>query len=157
MDSADEVLHIEKLDELIYQYTGSSKTIVKTNISRLTLPGENYYSLMLKLDVTLRSIDNGGEEILHIVAKCRNKTDSEYFNYIGPLLFKKEIGFYTEIIPALERLQIDQGLEEVFNIFPKVLAFRRNLHGLNQKIDDHAVILLENLKENGKKKNLLAL
>lgn len=145
-----EVLHIEKVDELIYQYTGRSKTIVRTNISRLTLPGENYCSLMLKLDVTLRSTDNADEEILHIVAKCINKTDSDYFNFIGPLQFKKEIGFYTEIIPALERLQIQQGLEEVFNIFPKVLAFRNNLHGLNQEIDEHAVILLENLKEIGK-------
>lgn len=143
--------HIKKLDELIYSYTGRGKSVVKTDISELTLPGDNYCSLMLKIDVTLKNLNNEEEEeVLHVVAKCRNYRGNSFMDVISPLQFKKEIGFYTEVIPALEKFQREQGVQEIYDIFPKVLAFRKNLHGNDDEIDEHAVILMENLIEKGK-------
>lgn len=141
--------YIEKLDELIYSYTGPGKSIVGTDISELTLPGDNYCSLMLKIDVTLKNLENNEKEVLNVVAKCRNQRGSSFMDHISPLQFKKEIGFYTEVIPALENFQREQGVEEIYDIFPKVLAFRKNLHGIDDEIDEHAVILMENLIEQG--------
>lgn len=142
--------HIENLDELVYSYTGRGKSVVKTDISELTLPGDNYCSLMLKIDVTLKNLGNEEEEVLHVVAKCRNYRGNSFMDVISPLQFKKEIGFYAEVIPALEKFQREQGVQEIYDIFPKVLAFRKNLHGNDDEIDEHAVILMENLIEKGR-------
>lgn len=140
--------HIEEIDDLIYSYTGRSKTIISISTSHLNLPGENYCSLMLKVDVTLKNLVNDEEENLHVVAKCRRRLDT-IVDSISSLQFKKEIDFYTEIVPVLQQFQRQQAVEEIYDIFPKIIAFRRNLHGKNDEIDDHAVILMENLKEKG--------
>lgn len=141
--------NIKNLDELVYEYTGRSKKILKKDITNLTKPGDNYCSVMLKVDITLKDLNNGKEEVLNMIAKCR-KSMGEFFDRYAPMQFNREIGFYTEIIPALELLQRDQNLKEVYDIFPKIYASRRNLHGIDQEIDEHAVILMENLKIQGK-------
>lgn len=141
--------YIEKLDDLIYQYTGKEKTILNKTISNLTQPGDNYCSLMLKIDVTLKNLHSNDEEMLYVVAKCRNKGGNTFFDQISPFQFKKEIGFYTEIVPTLEQFQREQGSTEFYDIYPKVYAVRRNLHGNDDEIDENAVILMENLFEKG--------
>lgn len=141
--------YIENLDELIYQYTGPTKRIIKKDISNLTLPGENYFSVMLKIDVTLKNLENDEEEVLHAAAKCRIRGYNSFFTDVAPIQFNKEIGFYTDIAPVLQQFQREQGIEDVLDIFPKVLAVRRNLSGVGDEIDEHAVILMENLKEQG--------
>lgn len=142
---------IKKFDELIYQYTGPTTTCIRTDFSNFTTPGENYCSLLFKIDVTLKN-ENGKEEMLHTVAKCRNKKFNSHFGNMAPLQFKHEIAFYTEIVPVLEEFIRNQGVENMLNFFPKLIAARRNLHGKTDEIDENAVILLENLSEQGKVK-----
>lgn len=139
---------IVDLDELICEYTGKNKKILKKDITNLTKPGDNYCSLMLNIDVTLKDLNTGKEEVVSLIAKCR-KTIGGFIDKFSPLHFKQEIGFYTEILPALENLQREQHLEEVYDIFPKIYASRKNLHGRNDEIDEHAVLLMENLKVQG--------
>lgn len=137
--------YIINLDGLIYEYTGPSKTIIKKDIKNLTAPGDNYCSLMLKIDVTLKNLKNDEEEMLYMVAKCRNKGRKSFMDSFSPWQFKKEIEFFAKIIPAFEEFQQEQGAEGEYDIFPKVIALRRNLHGNDEEIDEDAVILMENL------------
>lgn len=141
--------YIENFEELLSQYTGSKKIILQTIVSNLNAPGENYCSVMLKIDVTLQNLENGNKEILHTVAKCRNRNLNQFFHQVETLQFRKEIDFYREVLPALQGFQREQDIGEVWNIFPKVFAARRNLDGVGEEIDEHAVILLENLKLQG--------
>lgn len=147
--------HIEKLDELIYKYTGPQKIILEKNITNLTLPGEHHCSLMLKIDVKLKNLNNGNEEVLSVVAKCVNRSLNNLLGPMAPLQFKKEIYFYTTIVPALQKFQHEQGVDNVLDVFPKLIGGRRNLNGNSGEIDEHAVILLENLKVQGKLEGII--
>lgn len=142
--------NIENLEGLLQQYIGPNKKIVNIKKGRLTAPGENYCSIMLKLDITLKNLEKGKEEKLHAVAKTINTEVNDFFKQAAHPQFEKEIAFYTEIVPTLQDFQREQGITEVLDLFPKLYAARRNLHGNDGEVDDDAVIILENLKEQGK-------
>ncbi|XP_966903.1 uncharacterized protein LOC655281 [Tribolium castaneum] len=120
-----------------------SKKLKECKIARLTAPGENYGSLMLKVDVTLTTT-SGGSETLHLVAKMvpPNPDIQEIFN--TSVTFRNEIEFYRKIVPALRNFQKKFG-PEVVNFFPKYFGSRLNLTG-SDHVDPDAVLLLDNLK-----------
>lgn len=146
-----EEFNIKKLDELIQRYIDNGKIIHKKDISRLIKRGENYCSLLLKVDVTLKCLNEERQEILKLVAKCRN-TDRNFFEILATWQFQKEIDFYTKIVPVFENFQRELGMEDQCKIFAKVYAARKNLHGKSEDIED-AVILMENLSAQGKLSN----
>lgn len=139
---------IEKLEDLVTQYIDKDKKIKKSEIKRLTAPGENFGSLMLKVDLLLQ--DNHGEtEPLSIVAKLI--PDTEFFQKIFnvQVTFKLEAAFYDIIVPTLQQFQRDQGIQNVITFFPKFYGSRKNLNG-GDNVDGNAVLLLENLTVSGK-------
>lgn len=141
--------NIIDLEGLLQPYIGPNKKIVDVKKDRLTAPGENYCSIMLKLDITLKNLETGKEEELFAVAKTINTEVNEFFKKSAPPQFKKEIAFYTEIVPALQEFQREQGITDVIDLFPKLYAARKNLHGNDDEVDDDCVIILENLKVQG--------
>lgn len=142
---------IEDLEGLLKHYIGSKKQIIDIKKERLTAPGENYCSVMLKLNISVNNHETGKEEEIYAVAKTINTEVNDFFRKSAPLQFKKEIAFYTEIVPALQEFQKAQGLTHVLDLFPKLYAARKNLHGKDDEVDDDAVIIMENLKEQGNK------
>lgn len=142
--------NIVDLEGLLKQYIGENKEIIDIKKERLTSPGENYCSIMLKLDITVRNLETGKEEEINAVAKTVNTEVNEFFKQAAHPQFKKEIAFYTEIVPALQQFQREQGVDEVLDLFPKVYAARKNIHGNDDEIDDDSVIIMENLKVQGK-------
>lgn len=141
--------NILDLEGLLQKHIGPNKEILDIKKENLTAPGENYCSIMVKLDVTLKNLTNGKEETLHAVAKTVNTDVNELFRLSAVPQFEKEINFYTEIVPALQEFQKQQGVTEVLDIFPEIYAARKNIRGDDGKVDDEAVIILENLKEKG--------
>lgn len=140
---------IKKLDELIHKFIDEDRKISKSKIKRLTAPGENFGSIMLKVDLVLK--DNRGEtEELSIVAKML--PTSEFFQQVFnvQVSFKLEVAFYEVVVPTLQDFQREQGVKEVIDFFPKFYGARNNLNGTG-KVDEDAVLLLENLKNSGKK------
>jgi hypothetical protein len=137
--SGEEIKNIEDLIQL-----GEGKKIVNYKINRLTAPGENYGSLMLSVDITVKTA-TGNEEI-HAVAKMVPPSEfiQEIFN--TPVTFRNEIAFYKEILPILQDFQRQHGVKEVIDFVPKYYGSRRNLKGDEGKVDQDAVLLLENLK-----------
>ncbi|XP_018562289.1 uncharacterized protein LOC108904286 isoform X2 [Anoplophora glabripennis] len=141
---------IVKLDQLLNGYIGDSKSIVDTKYSRLTGPGENYGSILLKVDITLENKKDNSREELHTVAKLI--PEDEFFQKIFNVQVscKVEISFYDTIVPTLQRFQKEKGVQQVMDFFPKMYASRLNLND-SDTVDQNAVLLLENLIEAGYK------
>lgn len=142
---------IENLEELVSQYAGPDKIISDVQISPLLAPGENYFSTMLEVSLKLKHKTTGAEVPFHAVAKCVVGTNP---GMPGPMTFTylNEVTFYKEIVPVVENFLRNEGMKGITEVIPKLYAVRPNLHGNNDEVDGHAVILLENLKKSGKKK-----
>lgn len=145
---------IKNIENLLAQFVKPYEKVISITMDRLTPPGENYLSLVLKLDVVLLNEETGIQNIFSGVAKCFNPHEEndkelkefETGNYIS------ELTFYKEIIPILQDFTQKRGLN--FDIFPKLVAYRSNLHGKNDDVDQDGVIVLENMKIQGKVKKL---
>lgn len=142
---------IKNLPELLTQYVGPNKKVISSNVSKLLAPGENYISVVLKVDVVLKDEENGKEATLSAVGKCLHSNDvNEIFKTVGKITYKYEKAWYTEIVPTLQNFVEERGFKGNFDIFPKLIAYRANLHGENDEVDDDCILLLENLSVNGK-------
>ncbi|XP_018562287.1 uncharacterized protein LOC108904285 [Anoplophora glabripennis] len=141
---------IVKLDQLLNGYIGDSKSIIDTKISRLIGPGENYGSLLLKVDITLENKKDNSREELHTVAKLIPEDESLQKKFNIQVTCKMEISFYDTIVPTLQRFQREKGVQQVMDLFPKMYGARINLNG-SDTVDQDAVLLLENLIETGYK------
>uniref|UniRef100_A0A6P7FB12 Uncharacterized protein LOC114328425 n=1 Tax=Diabrotica virgifera virgifera TaxID=50390 RepID=A0A6P7FB12_DIAVI len=140
---------IKDLNNLLKPVLGENVEIVDKTITNLTQPGENYWSDMLRLQVTTKNKDTNATNTEHFVAKCviiDEKMPKE-LTAAGAHMFKPEIAFYNEIIPAMQKFAKEHGLKEV-DFFPKLIAARYNLDG-KEHPDENAVLLLENLQVAG--------
>ncbi|XP_072393453.1 uncharacterized protein [Diabrotica undecimpunctata] len=146
MSSEDDKDGIKNLNGILKSVIGVSK-ITNTKITRLTAPGENYGSLMLKLDVTLKS-DEHLETDLHLVAKKIPTSELFRENFNIQVTFKNEVAMYQTVVPILQSFQKESGVKNVFNCVPRFYGARINLDG-GQQVDSDAVLILENLFANG--------
>lgn len=142
---------IKDLPKLLQKYVGSNKTIVKSEIGRLIPPGENLLSIILKVDVVLKDDETGDVEVIHAVAKRIHSGDNinQMIQEIEKMFHKREVAWYTKIVPTFEKFLEAEGFRGSYDIFPKLYAYRNNLHGENDVVDEDAVILLENLVVKG--------
>ncbi|KAG5869586.1 hypothetical protein JTB14_008179 [Gonioctena quinquepunctata] len=136
---------VKKLPELIENYLGSEKSYSGSKISRLTGPGENYGSVMLKVDIQVVDKKSGREETLHAVAKILPEVKElrELFQVDETVVL--EMNFYQEVVPTLQHFQRSLGVTDVINCFCECIAVRKTLQENCDIIDDDSVILLENL------------
>lgn len=138
---------VKNIPALLSQYIGPNKIIVSSKVSNLTAPGENYLSLALKIDVLLKDKISGKEEKLYGAAKCvTNPHSIESWKKS----YNRELAFYIEILPTLQKFAEEQCLKSNFDLFPKLIAYRPNLHGENDEVDENSILVLENLKIDGK-------
>lgn len=140
-----EIRHVE---EILKPHLGNNTKILKSVVKRLTQPGENYGSLMLSVDLTVID-DSGKEKTLHLVAKMcpPNQWLREMFNI--PVTFKKEESLYKDICVAMQHFEKEYGLSNMTYFLPKYYGSRLSLDANSNKVDDDAVLLLENLKLQG--------
>uniref|UniRef100_A0A6P7FGC0 Uncharacterized protein LOC114330006 n=2 Tax=Diabrotica virgifera virgifera TaxID=50390 RepID=A0A6P7FGC0_DIAVI len=139
---------IEKLDDLISDHIGKDKKVIGSKITRLTAPGENFGSEMLKVDIRLKSAE-GKEEDLHVVAKLIPENEFARAIFNVDVSFNVEKGFYNVIVPTLQDFQRKQGITKVIDCFPRLYGARNNLGNNGGKVDDNAALVLENLKIQG--------
>ncbi|XP_060529522.1 uncharacterized protein LOC132703962 [Cylas formicarius] len=134
-------IKIANIEELIKNYI--SGVVIEENVTRLTAPGENYGSLMLKVDLKVRNGD--GVKTYHLVAKCvpPNKTVQESFN--TKETFRNEIAWYSTIIPTLQDFQREKGISNVMDFFAKYYGGRVSLDPDSEDFDEDGVLLVENL------------
>lgn len=120
-------------------------TIKNYTLKQLTAPGENYGSLMLRLDMTVEN-QNITSEINAVVKMLPpNLFLQEMFN--TEVTFRKEIMFYKTIIPTLQQFQRDHNVQTIIDFVPRYYGSRLNLkNDYSAKVDEHAILVLENLK-----------
>lgn len=147
-------LKIDKIEEVLKDYVGDKK-VLTSDITRLTQPGENFGSTILKLDLILEDEEKQTQS-LSLVAKLLPEQDFFRMVFNVNVSFKLEAAFYETVVPSLLKFQKQRGMETTTNIFAKFYGARMNLNG-TENVDDNAVILLENLKESGKNTLLLLL
>lgn len=135
---------IKDLHDLLKNSISNDAEIADVQISNLTAPGENYGSVMMRVDITLKNKHNGKEEILYGVAKLipPNAQIQEMFN--TQVTFKNEIALYATIVPTLVEFQKEEGMEGI-KCFANLLGSRTNLDG-SDVVNEDAVLMLENLK-----------
>ncbi|CAH1995749.1 unnamed protein product [Acanthoscelides obtectus] len=139
---------IEKLEDLVADHIDKQKKIVESKVARLTQPGENYGSEMLKVDLLLKGEESGTGDQLSVVAKLipEDEVARKIFNV--QYSFVAEAEFYNTIVPTLQQFQKEQGMEETYDFFPKCYGARKNLDR-SDIVDENAVLLLENLIASG--------
>ncbi|CAG9859902.1 unnamed protein product [Phyllotreta striolata] len=141
---------IRKLDELLSGYLGNSATIKDVKTSQLSKPGENYGSIIYGLEITVENNENKTEETLHTIAKVLPHDELMRELFRVQTTYTNEMGFYKIIVPTVSEFQKElTGLTSYLDCFPKCFAARKNLLENNDRIDDDAVLLLENLKHRG--------
>lgn len=145
--------NIETFQNVLSKKFGSNSKIFINNISDLTLPGENYCSSIFKFEVVVTNENVNEQEErsqMNVVAKIVKNGLNEVL--MGPAkdMFSKEIGFYTEIVPTLRKFQMEHGFCEIRDLFPDIVAFRKNVDGIDGDVDENVVVILENLNYKGK-------
>lgn len=138
---------IPNLENLIKKCVSGNKKVLSCQVINMTKPGENYAGVMLRVEITL--INNGKNEKLHGVAKTPNFNVNEFFRSHIPIQYKKEVSFYRDVVPTIKKFHLEEGAGPLPDIFPEMYASRFNLTEDPEKVDEHALILLENLVEKG--------
>lgn len=121
------------------------KLLSKTDIKYLTAPGENYGSILLAVDISINDTSTGKTETVRAVAKTVPKNDFIKNFFMSSLTFKKELNFYSTVIPTLRAFQYDQGMENLISFTADFYGGRLSLNPQLQHADEDAVILMENL------------
>lgn len=140
---------IKRLDDLLYNYLKPNKRIKHVDLSRLKAPGENYGSVMYKLDIIIESEENSNEEILHTVAKTLPESELLRSLFKIQTTYKNEIGFYKIILPTLLDFQKEMNITKPLDCFTRCFETRKNLKQNSEIIDEDAVLLFENLSISG--------
>lgn len=124
------------------------RKVTKINIARLTAPGENYISLVFRLDVEVVDA-NGNSETIHGVAKRLPLTsgDKEPWGDFSALAMKVEIDWYRRIVPLFQNFAKEFGLQ--YDYFPTYLGSRLSLNDDSQEADSEAVLVVKNLHPEG--------
>ncbi|CAG9827093.1 unnamed protein product [Diabrotica balteata] len=141
-------MQIKDLSGVLSSLLGSNRTIKESKISNLLARGENYGSLMLKLDVTIEN-EEGKEDVWHLVGKTLPETELFRGIFYVHTTYTNEMAFYDTIVPTLQNFQKDLGISNIIDCFPKCYASRKNLLKNSDVIDDDAIIILENLQATG--------
>lgn len=143
-------VEVKNLGELITRFI-PNKTVISTDVDFLTAPGENYVSVVVGVDAFLKDDDTGKVEKLSMVGKCVpiREGHQEAMNF-GKENYKSELNFYQVIVPTLQEFAKERGLKRDFDLFPKLVAYRANLHGENDEPDENCILLFENLSVDGK-------
>ncbi|KAL7286198.1 hypothetical protein TKK_0019532 [Trichogramma kaykai] len=147
-----EPIVLRQPEQLLRQVLGRDLIVVDCQQVPLLPPGENYASLMLKVDVVVKKKPDADNERLELVAKMAPGTSLQQRIVKITAAWKKEIYIFKELIPQYRELQREVGVAEkdLIDILPKYYGSRLSLD-LNErdKADLDAVLLMENLKSIG--------
>ncbi|XP_058799601.1 uncharacterized protein LOC131669047 [Phymastichus coffea] len=149
LESKPSDIDFHDLETLLQQGLGNNELKVIDHQTKYLLPaGENYSSLVVKLDATICRKDDAEKEILHLVAKARIPNDEYLDSWI--LGFKKEVFAYTELLPIYKDIEVEAGIpeNELIDIIPKYTGHRNSFKN-NSEIDKDSLILMENMKMKG--------
>ncbi|XP_050296698.1 uncharacterized protein LOC126736409 [Anthonomus grandis grandis] len=131
---------IKNVEEIVQPHLDGA--IKNVDYARLTAPGENFASLILRVDFELDQ--NGLKKKVSTVAKTIPKGDQGMMHCQA---MHNEIKWYKEIVPLLVSFGEEYGVK--VDIFPKCLGARYSLDPTKERADSESVLVLENLHPEG--------
>lgn len=141
-------LKIKDFEDLIIPCLRSDQIYKSYQCEKLLSSGENYGSIMLRVEVKVITQD-GEEEIVHCVAKSCPPPGHLWEVFNTKETFKAEINIYKEIAPALNQFGREKGIDCLIHFLPGYIGSRISTRKDSNDVDEDGVILLENLKVNG--------
>lgn len=141
-------MDIKNLKDLLQSFLRDDYRFISYTCKGLLPPGENYGSVMLSIHIKVENSCKQ-EELIQCVAKTVPPSQVVWDVFNTPVTFKKEIGFYKVIIPTLNEFGQSKGVDNIMNFFATCFAARISLDSQYEKVDNDAVLLLENLKTQG--------
>ncbi|CAB0039828.1 unnamed protein product [Trichogramma brassicae] len=142
-----EAAHIRELESVLRKGLGNHELQLVEYSCRPLMPlGENYGSVVLKVDATIRPRENAKTESLHLVAKTVNATDKTLV--IWSELLPKEVFAYERVLPAYRQLEREAGVAEsdLIDVAPAYYGSRMSLDPSQPDlVDDDSLLLVENL------------
>ncbi|XP_019769511.2 uncharacterized protein LOC109543988 [Dendroctonus ponderosae] len=134
------IYSIPEIEGVLQGVDGAIKNV---EVSRLTKPGENYLSLVYRVDVEVEK--NGKTSTIHAVAKCLPLTKTALdFNAFS---MRNEIKWYSEILPLIKNFGSEYGIDTDF--YPEYLGSRYSLDPTKTEIDKDSALLMRNLIPDG--------
>ncbi|XP_058791784.1 uncharacterized protein LOC131664585 [Phymastichus coffea] len=143
----EEKIDIKSLEPLLKRtLDDDTLKVIDYEATSLLPAGENYCSVLIKLDVKLRRNDT--EKMCHFVAKTPSPKEKSIVDW--SLIFKKELFMYTEIHPLYRELEKEAGIKEdnLINAWPRYIGHRNSLKN-GTEINEDSVMLMENITTQG--------
>lgn len=146
-----EIPELKNLEDLVRQYIDKDKKIVETKVTRHAVANRNFGSTVIDVDVVLKDESRYTQEVVSVVVKTipQRKYLQKVIN--SETSFKNEVIFYQTVVPALKSFQVERGVRDVLDYFPKFYGARFNLNGDSDKVDEDGLLVLEQLKTKGEK------
>lgn len=148
-NSSTEKIVLRDLQSLLRKTIKDDRVrVVDYTTSSLLPKGENYGSLMLKVDAVIER--SSAKEKLPLVAKMCPATEFQQNIIDLTASFKKEIFVFEKLIKAYRCLEEEANVDKVLDLLPKFYGGRLSLKNDDDVgADKDAVLLMENLKERG--------
>lgn len=147
----EERVEFKGLESLLRKsYSDQKLKVIDFSATKLLPPGENYGSVIIKLEVKIKRGNSSVEEKLHLVAKTKNQNEKEGF-LDWKVVFLKEVFMYAELLPAYRDLErkVDIPEKDLINVLPRYVGHRNTLKVDEDVVDDDSLILMENVKVQG--------
>nr|CAD7460257.1 unnamed protein product [Timema tahoe] len=102
--------------------SGTSVQVESFKVTSLVKPGDNYASNIMAVDMTLAE----NHRRLSLIAKLVPQSEALKHMLESSTIFKKEISFYSLILPRLDEIQREKRLptRELVDIFPTYYGSR---------------------------------
>ncbi|CAH2009225.1 unnamed protein product [Acanthoscelides obtectus] len=111
-------IQIEKIKEILLKYFGQEWAIDNITVKPLLPEGEGVCSNILDVSATLSKLSGSKEiKVLRAVSKC--PISKGLFATINSQMYRREVSFYTKIIPSLKEFGHRHCNLEIENFFPK--------------------------------------
>lgn len=134
------------MESILQTSFGHDVIVADCSVENLLSLGENFTSYMKKVTAKIHRNKNSPEEVFHFVTKKNLNADGIAD---WKLMLKKEIYFYTEIIPFYARIELKIGTDKKETIAERVpkLYGHKIISDSNSGVE--SLIVFENIKEKG--------
>lgn len=141
---------LQDLQKLLRKSINDEVRVIECTYSSLLPVGENYGSLMLKVDAVIKGSKNLPEEKLNLVAKTLPSVEYIKSRIKTSVTFEKEMFVFEKLAPAYRQIEKDIFSNSVNDLFPKFYGGQVIKDKMDpDKAKESSVLLLENIKVQG--------
>ncbi|XP_076274397.1 uncharacterized protein LOC143205177 [Rhynchophorus ferrugineus] len=139
---------INDIEQLLKSQLEEDEKIADVEVSRLTAPGENYGSIMLRILVTLENTKTSKKRTLDAVGKIIPESERVREAFSTQTTFTLEYNFYAVVSSVLDQFLKRNNVKSGADFLAPFVGGRLNLNE-GPIVDNDAIIVLRNLRVSG--------